>query len=54
MYVALPGGQSGNPYSRFYQNLWDKFAVQEYVSVPVSVNTLNSVHHRATQKLQAK
>lgn len=27
MYVALPGGQSGNPYSRFYQNLWDKFAV---------------------------
>ncbi|KEG05692.1 hypothetical protein DQ04_19251000 [Trypanosoma grayi] len=43
MYFAIPGGESGNPYSEYYQNLLDKFAKRDYVKVAASVGAVNEM-----------
>ncbi|KEG10755.1 peptidase s45 penicillin amidase [Trypanosoma grayi] len=43
MYFAIPGGESGNPYSEFYQNLLDKFAKRDYVKVATSGRAVNEL-----------
>uniref|UniRef100_A0A0A9YZ09 Acyl-homoserine lactone acylase quiP n=1 Tax=Lygus hesperus TaxID=30085 RepID=A0A0A9YZ09_LYGHE len=54
MHVALPGGESGNPYSGFYQNLWEKYMKSEYVLVPITQEALGTTQLHASQKLSAK
>lgn len=50
VYFALPGGNSGNPYSKYYQNMLEKFEKEEYVHVVAKKSAWDSidVHHSQT------
>ncbi|KPI89651.1 putative penicillin amidase [Leptomonas seymouri] len=47
MYLQLPGGQSGNPYSMFYENLLHLYEKEEYLHVPrdyISYSEIDVLH----------
>lgn len=51
VYFALPGGASGNPYSKFYDNMWHKFEAEEYVSVIVAHGSWDKISKSSSQEL---
>lgn len=42
-YVAIPGGNSGNPYSEYFQNMWNLFEKDLYVTPKVAASAWDDI-----------
>jgi penicillin amidase len=51
---VYPGGQSGNPGSKYYDNFIDKWTVGEYYKLLFMQNKSDTTDIMATQKLSPK
>ncbi|CAD2216108.1 Penicillin amidase, putative [Angomonas deanei] len=51
IHLMFPGGASGNPYSKYYQNLWDLFEQEIFVKVACSTTSLQTMEAAHYQEL---